>query len=190
MTATIHLMRHPPVAARFKGVCYGGSDVELEPGWEPAIAALAGNWSEAAPARVVETGLSRSRGPAAQLAQAFQVDVIHEPRLREIHLGTWELRTWDAIYAESGNAMDRLLLEPATFSAPGGETMFALRDRVMAAWGELVELARQLHVESLLVVTHGGPIATLRGHLAGRPVQEWPGLIPACGEVVPLRCGG
>jgi len=184
--ATIHLLRHPPVAARWKGICYGSSDLDLEPGWEPAFVALAQRWTGTRPARVVETGLARSRGPAELLAREFQVERVHEPRLRELHLGDWELRTWDAIYAESGSAMDRLVLEPASFAPPGGETLFAMRDRVLAAWNDLGEQMRTKQLDALLVVTHGGPIAALRGHLSGRPTPDWPSLIPACGEVVTI----
>jgi probable phosphoglycerate mutase len=45
---------------------------------------------------------------------------------------------------------------------PGGESMLDLRERVLAGWGRLRERAAG---ETVLVVTHGGPIYVLLGHV-------------------------
>jgi probable phosphoglycerate mutase len=48
---------------------------------------------------------------------------------------------------------------------PGGESLLDLRERVLAGWERLCEQAAG---GTTLVVTHGGPIRVLMGHLRGR----------------------
>ncbi len=48
---------------------------------------------------------------------------------------------------------------------PGGERLLDLRERVLAAWEAL--LADATAGETVLVVTHGGPLYVLLGHLKG-----------------------
>ena len=44
------------------------------------------------------------------------VPAIADTDLQERDFGTWELREWDAIFAEVGQAMDGLLLDPANYA--------------------------------------------------------------------------
>jgi len=52
----------------------------------------------------------------------------------------------------------------------GGESLLDLRERVLAAWEDL--LAETNPDETALVVTHGGPIYTLLGHIAGTDLSS------------------
>ena len=78
-----------------------------------------------------------------------------------------------------------LITAPATFRPGGGETTFELRDRAMA-WFE--SLNRQN--DTIIAVAHGGPIAAIRGTLAGAPVHDWPSLVPGYGERVEFSVWG
>lgn len=182
----LYLQRHPPVAVQYKGICYGAADIELAPGWESSAEAVLAGWANRLPDRIIHSGASRTRAPAEYAGRRWRIPVNCDPRLREVSLGEWELKSWAAIYAETGSTMDRILAEPETFAPPGGETLFALRDRVLAAITDLARQASEADWSSLLIVTHGGPIAAIRGTLAGQSPQDWPGLIPACGEVISL----
>jgi broad specificity phosphatase PhoE len=125
------------------------------------------------PTAVYHSGLTRTRQVAERITAAAA-----DPRLRERQFGDWELRTWDAIHADTGDAMMGMIRDPAGWHPPGGETTFALRDRVMSWYADLPPAG------VIVAVTHGGPIAVLRGTLAGRPVADWLSLVPRCGEVV------
>jgi broad specificity phosphatase PhoE len=178
------MVRHGSVAPRYRNLCYGRSDVELgEDGWRQSreVAQQLSTWPIT---RLFHSGLARAAALGELIAQATGLPVIVDPRLQEFDFGQWELRTWDEIHAESPHALDRFIQEPGTFSAPGGETVFAMRDRVWA-WHQA------LPAEGLIVaVAHGGPIAMLRAMLAGSPVDQWTGLIPAHGslcELPPLK---
>ena len=55
------------------------------------------------------------------------------------------------------------------FRCPGGENFYDVHERV----GEFLEGIRKKHVgESLLVVSHGGPIKAMLSHLLNKPFEE------------------
>lgn len=103
---------------------------------------------------------------------------MHEdPRWLERDFGTWEGRSWHAIWRETGDLMNRLMTDPEHFHPGGGETGRALSERALAAWAALPP-------EPTLVIAHGGPIAAVRGALAKAPLERMIDFVPACGEVV------
>lgn len=175
------LLRHPPVAAAWKGRCYGRSDM----GWSRAGWAMARRIvHEVAPVdAIVHSGAIRTRRLAEWIGAARHVPVATDPRWLERDLGAWEGRLWDAIWRDCGAAMDGMMTAPETYRPGGGETGRDVADRVCAAWDALPDAA------TVLVVAHGGPIATLRTLQAGAPLARAVDFIPACGEVVMLqRC--
>jgi len=176
----IVMVRHGSVAPRYRDVCYGRSDVELgDDGWlqSRAVADRLSPWPIT---HLFHSGLARARAMAELIAAETGLTPIVDPRLQEFDFGAWELQTWEAIYATAPDAIDRFLAEPATFSAPGGETVHAMRDRV---WNWYQDLPG----DGLIVaVAHGGPIAVLRATLTHSPSDQWPSLIPSHGSLCEL----
>lgn len=183
MTADLILIRHAPVDGHYQGVCYGRSDVELgEPGRLLSVQVT----DEIAvwPIRhLVTSGAKRTGVLADQIAERLGIAAEVEPALLERDFGAWELRPWDDIHAEVGDALNGLIEAPGTYRPPGGETTFELRDRVMA-WYD-----RRPREGLTVAVTHGGPIAALRGTLRGLPPADWLRLVPAPGTWVALAGG-
>jgi broad specificity phosphatase PhoE len=176
----ILLVRHCEVEECYREVCYGRADVGLSESGRSRSRALAHQLGSASIAQVWHSDLFRTRVLAEALAALVGVQAIACPLLRERDFGAWELRPWQEIYAETGDAMLGMIREPAVWRPPGGETTLEMRDRVLAWFRALPSSG------TIVAVTHGGPIAVLRGALAGRPVSEWLGLIPATGSVVEL----
>jgi broad specificity phosphatase PhoE len=174
------LVRHCEVEECYREVCYGRADVGLSEYGRNRSRDLARQLETFSIAQVWHSNLSRTRFLVEALAALARVRAIACPLLRERDFGAWELRPWQEIYAETGDAMLGMIREPAVWRPPEGETTFEMRDRVLAWFRALPSSG------AIVAVTHGGPIAILRGVLAGRPVSEWPGLIPATGSVVEL----
>ena len=176
----IVLVRHGAVASRYDGVCYGRSDVELSDEGLRQSRAAADELAALPITHLVHSGLARARWLAELIAARISVPLTVAPALAEINFGQWELRTWQDIFEETGNAMAGMIHSPATFRPPSGETVFELRDRALAWY-------RELPAEGFIVaVAHGGPIAALRGALTGVPVSQWPALVPQHGQWVEL----
>ena len=172
------LVRHACVAERYQGICYGRSDVELGTDGERQSCELAEVLATRTCVRVVHSGMQRTRFLAERLAQRFSAVPVCCEELQERDFGTWELQSWNAIYARHGDELLRMMTDPETYRPGGGETTFELRDRVVR-WFE------SLPQEGVTIaVTHGGPVAALLGTQRRLSVREWPGLIPRCGESV------
>jgi broad specificity phosphatase PhoE len=183
MNSDLILVRHARVADCYRGICYGRSDVPLGPeGIEASdrIAEIMSGW----PIRhLITSGAARARALAERIAKRTGVSMTIDPALLERDFGAWELRSWDEIYQEVGDALNGLIHEPETFRPPGGETTGELRDRVIS-WHE-----RRPRAGLTVVVAHGGPVAAIRGTLAGKAPFDWVTLIPQPGSWVRLTGG-
>lgn len=174
------IVRHTKVAARYDGVCYGASDVELAPEGELHAQQVAMSVSSHKPDVVVHSGLQRTRMLAEEIGRLAGVEVTSDARLREMNFGSWELRTWDDIFEDVGHAFGKLITEPDAYAAPGGETAHDVRARVMA-WAQELPAGK-----TVVAVAHGGSIGALRGTIMGATADGWPQLVPGFGEVVRL----
>ena len=162
------LVRHTQVCSTWKGYCYGASDVALSPDGRAQIAILSAKLADLNPAYVCHSGRTRTEALAAAVAERSGARLICEERFGELNFGDWEGRAWDDIYAEAGDRMADMIHAPASFAPPGGETVAALRQRVIRAIGALPKTGLGI------VVSHGGPLSAIRGTLAGRPASAWP----------------
>lgn len=179
--AKVLLVRHTAVAGHWRGRCYGRSDVALGCAGRTAARELAARLAGMDFDAVVTSPLRRARVIAGRIARLSGRPLAVEPRLMELDFGTWEGRAWDDIHRETGSAMEGLIRAPATFRPGGGETTFEVAGRALA-WLHGLDAG-----VSIIAVCHGGPIAAIRGRLAGLPVERWPDLVPAHGEVVPIE---
>jgi broad specificity phosphatase PhoE len=204
-TPHLILVRHPPVPASSRGICYGASDILLDEAGlaaadrlvEQLVARLSPVEASCDSIALYHSGLDRSAQVANRLETRLREPVAgREPvtarvdtRLRERDFGAWELQAWDDIHARTGDAMNGMLTDPEHWSPPGGETTYQLRDRVVA-WHRHVCDTLEPGVETVVTITHGGPIAALLGTLRGLPVADWLALIPPPGTWVETPLSG
>jgi len=165
MTGTrVDLLRH---GATEGGERYRGStdDVLSARGWEQMRAAVgdACSWS-----RIVSSPLKRCAEFAAELAQRHALPVEFDARLREIHFGTWEGKTAAELLAEHPEHIARFWNDPVHNPPPDAENLLHFEARVLAAWNE--HLARHIG-KQVLIITHGGPIRAIVGHIHS---LSWP----------------
>lgn len=152
---TVLLVRHGPVAERWRGTLYGHSDAEPLPldgaGWVgPPVDAVA--CSDLTRARYTAQALF----PGHELAQ--------DPGLREIHYGALEGRDLLVLHAEQPTLWDRWLADPDDFRFSDGETYTEVTARVVAA----VERQRLRHPDgTVAIVTHGGSIRSYAAWVLG-----------------------
>lgn len=104
----------------------------------------------------VSSDLTRAKATARAVRSGADPDLI-DARLREINLGTWELRAFDEIEAEDGARVRAFWDEPGTVRPPGGESWYDLQARVDAGIDDLLVRAAGAPV---VVVAHFGSILT------------------------------
>ncbi|MEO7576872.1 MAG: histidine phosphatase family protein [Massilia sp.] len=156
----LYLVRHPPpiVAA---GVCYGRSDLAVDPREQARIvAALLPHLPEGAPLyssplrRCADLAVALDRGP-----------VILDERLMEIDFGSWELRAWDDI----GRAeIDAWAADTCGYRPGGGESVLHMATRIAAFHDALLAAGKTQAV----VICHAGAIRLLRERARGLAPPE------------------
>ena len=167
----LYLIRHPRPAVA-PGICYGQTDLGLAESAAEVAARLR-------PLLPTEFALYASPLARARLlAEALGTPRL-EPRLKEIHFGEWEGRSYDDI---GRAALDAWADAPLDFAPPGGESPRQMAARVHDFLAEL----QAASVAAAVVVAHGGPLRALAGHLLKLPAEHWLGLDFACGEVTRL----
>lgn len=176
----LYLVRHPPVVRAFTGRCYGTLDPGLSRASLRQLPALVARLVRLRPGLVVHSGSARTRVLAEAVARAAGARLCADPRWRERDFGNWEGQRWARLHRTDPTVLDRLARDPR-FRPGGGESTLALLARVRRALESLPRRGR------VVVVAHGGSIALARAHLRGWPPERAALLIPAPGELVPMR---
>jgi|HubBroStandDraft_2_1064218.scaffolds.fasta_scaffold183878_2 alpha-ribazole phosphatase len=156
----IYLIRHPR-PCRYEGVCYGRTDVPVDP---DALAAAATSLRSRFPAEILRhaaiftSPASRCLGLARELAAPREPGIAEA--LHEMHFGAWEGLPWQSVPRVELDAWARHVW---TYRAGGGESaaMVAARWRRWAA-SVAAEIAERR--TPVIAVTHAGLI---RAALAG-----------------------
>ncbi|HHW65043.1 MAG TPA: alpha-ribazole phosphatase family protein [Rhodocyclaceae bacterium] len=192
----LHLIRHPRPAVE-PGICYGQTDVGLaESATEVAVRLRP----------LLPESFALHASPLARarlLAEALGAPTLDD-RLKEIHFGEWEGRS----FTDIGSAIDDWAADPLGFHAPGGESPREMAARVLQWLEDISQGTRSAPQaeaaagnggqtpisavgapqpggasEHLVVVAHGGPLRAIAGHLLGLPPERWLGLDFGCGQV-------
>jgi broad specificity phosphatase PhoE len=95
-------------------------------------------------------------------------NIIHDPRLREIDFGDWELKTFSEISRADPDAVSAWS-RYADFIFPGGEAVQDFRQRIE----EMLSLFTTAGSDRIAVITHGGVIRTMICLTLGIPVQNY-----------------
>ncbi len=130
----------------------GRADVPLnEAGVAQAAATgrrVAAEWQ---PAAIYASPLSRAVVTAEAIAVHFDLPVVPLDGLVDIHYGDWQGLTPEEARARWPDLLHAWYTAPATVQIPGGESLTALRERVMAA---IQELASRHADQTIVLVSH------------------------------------
>ena len=127
----------------------GWSDLPADLSDIAALARLSDHLPKDAP--VISSDLSRAIATADALGPRPRLP--HDPALREIHFGAWEMRDFAQIETESPDHIRAFWETPGDIAPPCGESWNTLTARVWAALDRLAQ-----HGPDLIVVAHFGPI--------------------------------
>jgi alpha-ribazole phosphatase/probable phosphoglycerate mutase len=164
-STTIDLIRHgePVGGKKYRGQT---DDPLSEKGWAQMRASVGAHrpWQ-----CIVSSTLSRCSEFARELAQQHALPLELDDRFKEIGFGAWEGRTAEQLRAADPLAYARFFDDPVQHRPPGAEPLHEFRDRVLAAWNELLERHAGRHV---LVVAHAGVIRMVIRHVLDVPLER------------------
>jgi len=185
------VVRHGETDWNNEGRMQGWAPVPLnELGREQALAA--GEWltDRYTFDRAVCSDLLRTRETAARLCESLDLDpdgdrVRYSRAWRERDLGVYQGLTYADMYDRFPEfGLGEAAVRAAAETPAGGESLLDLRDRVLDGWADLLERSSDEAAgergaataaeseETVLVVTHGGPIHFLLGHVKDLDVRE------------------
>jgi alpha-ribazole phosphatase len=146
----LHLVRHPrPVAT--DGLCYGSSEVAAIVD-DRLLAQLLAMLPRAVP--LYTSPLKRCLNLAAALAPALgSGPPISDPRLAEMHFGTWEMQPWSDI---SRVEVDAWAADLIHHRPGGGESVLQVAQRLQAFRKEMAAKEGEA-----VVICHAGTIRLL-----------------------------
>ncbi|WNF37981.1 histidine phosphatase family protein [Bacillaceae bacterium IKA-2] len=98
--------------------------------------------------------------------------VIKDERLRELHFGFWEGKTYEDL--KTIKLYRDWIDSPFEISPPSGESYFELKARVLDVWQTIITSLIEKQANDILIVSHGGPIRLLLTLFADTdPKKEW-----------------
>lgn len=147
----------------------GHADPPLSDRGRADIAALLTS-SPQRPDLLLSSDLRRARESAEILAAYWGIEIVIDARLRELHFGEWESRTWKELENMDGTRLDRWMRNWTRERAPGGESFSDLVARVsrwFMEWAECSEAGGET-----LVVAHAGSIRAILCQVLGVPLER------------------
>jgi alpha-ribazole phosphatase len=166
--AKVWLVRHAPTT--LSGICYGQSDVPVDPGPVEAAQLIARQWQQSHPSNAPELWSSpwvRALSVARELGKHWRVPWQVDARLSELAFGVWEGRQYTEIAAQDAVRWQHWALNYELEAPPQGETAAELRRRATAWLDE-----RRSSESTVLAITHAGVVRTLRAVIRGLPYSS------------------
>ncbi len=120
--------------------------------------------------QLISSPLLRCAAFANDLSRRHSLPLHYDNRLQEIHFGRWEGCSAAELMEKDSAALQRFWHDPGRYPPPDGESLHHFQTRVLAAWHDTVANAT---MRSLLIVTHGGVIRVLLGHIQRQPMTDW-----------------
>jgi len=155
----IYLIRHTTPKIE-KGICYGQSDLELNPSFDEEEKLIHQNLDK--PFDYIFTSpLNR----CVQLAETFEVAMQKEPRLKELSFGNWEMKKWKDLPQP---ALKEWMENYVSQAPPGGESYNQLKIRVVEIFKGIISQNRA----STGIITHAGPIRAILSNVLNLSLKD------------------
>jgi broad specificity phosphatase PhoE len=170
--AELIVLRHGRTEWNAAGRFQGQADIGLDERGLAQAEQVATVLAELVPSAIYSSDLSRARQTAEPLARACGLPVITDPRLREIHVGSWEGLTIEEMFSQLDDDLKRAYLAGEDVRrSPTGETVAEVGERAGAALAEIGQAAAD--GSTVVVVMHG--LAARAGvcRLLGFPTETW-----------------
>lgn len=165
----IYLLRHGQVAGHEEKRYNGQADVLLTAEGEAQFGLLQLRLKKKTIGAVYSSDLSRCQSGAELIAASHDLAVQTDPRLRELHIGAWQGKTWSELQSEFPHEWQARLDDIVHYRVPQGESLADLSARVLSAMAGIVAAHRG---EEVVVVAHGGVNRVVLLEAIGAPLQR------------------
>lgn len=183
--AQLLLIRHGQTEWNVEGRYTGQSDIPLNERGHAEAADVANKLKDQSLDAIYSSDLERAYNTARYIAQACELDIATDSRLREINQGVWEGMLFPDIKAQFQAELNKRAADPLNVGAPGGETVGEVRARVLAALKEILS-KHPGPDQRVAIVAHGFIIAVIRVYFENIPAEKTWDYFPGTTEVVTI----
>lgn len=177
----VHLARHGETTWHEENRYAGRTDVELTDRGR-AQAEAVGEWAASRPIAVVASSdLQRAHRSVEPVALRMGLEIVVDPRLREVDFGRAEGMPAEEVRSRWPKAWASFVATPATAPLPGGDLGADAAFRYAAALADLSAVATIAEGE-LLVVAHRTAMRLWLCHALGVPLDEYRRSFPRVGN--------
>ncbi len=165
----LYLIRHAEAEGNLYRIAQGQCDSIITDRGYQQIAALAERFRDEKIDAVYSSDLTRTRITAGAIANIKGLPIQTRRDLREICVGEWEEKTWGEIGIEEAEQLALFTSRPDLWQVEGGESMVAVRDRMLAA---LRDIGEKNSGKTVAVFSHGCAIRLTLGEIEGCGLDE------------------
>lgn len=153
----VYIVRHGETDYNAEHRWQGHLDIPLnESGLEQAEKAAHYLKNESIDA-IFASDLSRAFSTAQAIAKSQELEVIPEPRLREMNVGNFQGLTRSQLTERFPKELEQWNVDD-NFAPPSGESRIQLQERAYVAWEDITN---RKDLKSVMLVSHGGTLRML-----------------------------
>lgn len=160
----LYIVRHGETHLNKEFRFIGRTDPALSQTGELQAMEVAARLANAGIQAVYASDLLRTVQTATIIAERVGLTVEPVPGLREIDFGEWEGLSYDEIVERDGELLEAWLRDPMHIDVPGGEPWRHFELRISSALDAIINNGAK---DSIVIVTHGGPIKLLMTRFHG-----------------------
>lgn len=170
MTTRIYLVRHAEAEGNLFRIAHGQYNSTITPRGYRQLRHLRDRFRDIRLDAVYGSDLLRAQTTASALYVPRGLPFLPEPRLREVHLGGWEQRTWADIQRQDLEAYINFNRHPDRWHVAGAEDLLDVRARATAA---ILDIAAAHPGGTVAAASHGAALRALLSGLQGLSGEEW-----------------
>jgi len=152
------IVRHAESHLNLLNRIQGQMDSKLTPKGMKQAARLAVRMKNFKIDKIYSSDLGRAYSTTVEITKHLKTKIVSDPRLREIHLGTWEGMTPAEVDELYDRGYQKWLKKPSECRIPKSERLTSFRKRIT---GRVREIALANPKKTVLLVTHGGAITAM-----------------------------
>lgn len=172
----VYLIRHGETDWNVEGRYTGHSDIPLNARGLEQAHELAKSLQPVRFEAIYSSDLARALKTAQLISMETGAPLTIDTRLREIDQGDWEGMHFEEIRDRFAQKLRQRRKRPLDIAAPGGETVRQVRQRVLAALGDIL---RQHPQGRIAIVSHGLTLALIKVHYTDLAIEAiWDNIPP------------
>ena len=168
MTTTVYLIRHAEAEGNLYRRIQGQYDSRITELGMKQILALRERFAHTQVAGVYSSDLTRAKTTAQAISTPRNLPIQTDPRLREVHMGHWEDKTWAQVQKEDGAELMAFAKDPVKWTI--GESLATQIERVREA---ILHIAKKHPGETVCIISHGNVIRTLLSSVYALPSERF-----------------